>query len=43
MRWRSWVTHDLIGHPLSLVACLLGLDEWARILHDSTLPPEEAS
>lgn len=39
--WRCWSTHNLIGHPLSEIAHLLGLDEWARILHDSTIPPHE--
>lgn len=39
--WSNWTTHDLVGHPLSRVARLLGLDEWARIFHDTTLPPEE--
>ncbi len=38
--WRNWSTHNLIGHPLSEIAHLLGLDEWARILHDSTLPAD---
>ena len=25
--WRNWTTHNLIAHPLSEIAHLLGLDE----------------
>lgn len=37
----GFTVHNLIGHPLSEVAHLLGLDEWARIFHDSTLPDHQ--
>jgi len=37
----AFTVHNLIGHPLSELAHLAGLDEWARILHDSTLPNHE--
>lgn len=39
--WRNWTTHNLIAHPLSEVAHLLGLDEWSRILHDTSIPLHE--
>ena len=39
--WRNWTTHNLIAHPLSEIAHLLGLDEWADLIHDSTIPEHE--
>lgn len=38
--WRNWTTHNLVGHPLMELCHLVGLDEWARIFHDSTMPDE---
>ena len=38
---RSWTVHNLLGHPLSEIAHLLGLDAWADIIHDGTVPDHE--
>lgn len=40
--WRNWTTHNLIGHPLSEIAHLLGLDALGNIIHDSTIPEHES-
>jgi hypothetical protein len=43
LKWRSWLTHNLLAHPLSEILAWCGEDgerigEW---LHDSTLPEHE--
>ena len=39
--WRNWTTHNLIAHPLAEVAWLFGLDEWSRIIHDTSAPEDQ--
>ena len=38
---RNWTIHTLIGHPLSEIAHLLGLEAWGHLIHDGTLPDHE--
>lgn len=40
-RWDRWTLHNLLGHPLSEVAHLLGLDRLAVWIHDVTVPEHE--
>lgn len=36
----KYTLHNLIGHPLSEIANLIGFDNLSRWIHDSTLPKE---
>ena len=40
-RLASWPVHNLVGHPLSEMLHLLGLDRAASWVHDGTLPVHE--
>lgn len=35
-----WTLHNIVSHPLSELAYLLGLRRLSDWLHDITLPPE---
>ena len=37
----KWTFHNLIAHPLSEVAYLLGKEELSEFIHDSTIPDKE--
>lgn len=37
-----WSFHNIIGHPLSEFAYLLGLRRLSDWLHDKTIPPHDA-
>ena len=37
--YQNWTFHNLIGHPLSEVAHLLGLQKLSNWIHDVTVPP----
>ena len=36
----AWTPHNLFGHAVSDVLWLLGLDEWARFVHEVTAPKD---
>jgi len=40
--YRNWPVHNIIGHPLMGVCELLRREDWAKAVHDGTLPPKEA-
>ena len=35
----QWSLHNLIGHPLSEVFHIIGLESLSKKVHDGTLPP----
>tara|TARA_B100000674_G_C37697146_1_gene848800 strand:- start:286 stop:462 length:177 start_codon:yes stop_codon:yes gene_type:complete len=39
--YRSWTAHNLISHPLSEIAYLLGLQKLSNWIHDITVPEHE--
>lgn len=39
--WRNWTFHNMVGHPMSEIAYLLGLTEWSHVWHDYTIPDHE--
>jgi len=36
--YKNWPVHNLIGHPVMQICNLLGLNKFAKMVHDSTLP-----
>jgi len=39
----QWSVHNLIGHPISEIFHILGLEKLSKQIHDITLPPSKAS
>jgi hypothetical protein len=40
--YKNWTAHNLIGHPLSEIAYLLGFsEEIYNWIHDVTIPPHK--
>jgi hypothetical protein len=40
--YKNWTAHNLIGHPLSEIAYLLGFSEEVyNWIHDVTIPPHK--
>lgn len=37
----KWTFHNLVGHPLSELAWLLGMKKMSDRLHDGTIPKEQ--
>jgi len=35
---RNWTTHNMVAHPLSEIAHLLGLNRLSGVIHDATVP-----
>lgn len=43
MTLRNWTVHNLIAHPLSEIAHLIGLGftKLSQVIHDSTIPDHQ--
>ena len=39
--YRNWTAHNLVSHPLSEIAYLLGLQKLSNWIHDITIPEHE--
>lgn len=37
----QWTLHNVVSHPLSEIAHLMGFEKLSRTIHDITLPKEE--
>lgn len=38
--YKNWFVHNVYGHPLMQILNMLGKEDWAKTVHDETLPDD---
>lgn len=41
--YKNWFVHNVLAHPAMQILNMLECHDLARVVHDSTLPPEETN
>ena len=39
--YKNWFVHNTVGHPLMQILNMCGKPNWAKTIHDGTLPSKE--